>query len=59
VSEEECLDALGVKLDFYLIVLRHLVVIDAQHRAGPEDAMRDAVVLLPGRGDGRGLIGDW
>ena len=48
VGEEKGFSALGVEVDFNLIILGYFIVVNAENSAKPEDTMRDAIVLLPG-----------
>ena len=47
MRQQERLRALGVEKDLYLIVLRHLVTIDAHDRTLPEHTMRNPIACLP------------
>ena len=62
VGEEEGFGALGVEVDFDLVVLRDFVTIDTEHGALAEDTMRHAVAGFPrgsdvGRSAGDGSCG--
>ena len=47
MAEQQGLRARRVETNLYLVVLRHLVAIDAQHLTPTEHTVRDAVAGLP------------
>ena len=47
MSKKQSLGALLVKIDFYLIVLGHLIAVDTNDRTVSEDPMGNAIPFLP------------
>ena len=47
MGEEEGFGALGIERDLYLVVLRHLIAIDARDRTDAKNTVGDPVAGVP------------